>query len=179
MSSQKRSNIQSGQLLIHYYTFYLFKNFRKDIYKMPNKILLYYEILTIFYLENNCRHYRFFKLHSWRIERRPNILGIFLELCKAFDLLDQKIIISKLYRHGIRGLPLLWFQKYLCPDRFKLICYSFHWKGSSLEPLLFIVNINVLISSDEFRKLILFANVTCLLVMENTLDALKRLVSAL
>ena len=41
------------------------------------------------------------------------VASICLDLLKAFDTLDHKVLISKLEQHGIRGLPLTWFKSYL------------------------------------------------------------------
>ena len=39
--------------------------------------------------------------------------GVFLDFSKAFDTVNPKIPLSKLYHNGIRGIPHDWFRNYL------------------------------------------------------------------
>ena len=47
----------------------------------------------------------------------PVVLAL-LDLKKAFDLINHKLLINKLNAYGIRGLPLKWLSNYLT-DRFQ------------------------------------------------------------
>ena len=42
-------------------------------------------------------------------ERNQFTLGIFINLSKAFDTVDHKIVISKLKNYGVRGNNFKWF----------------------------------------------------------------------
>jgi hypothetical protein len=42
-----------------------------------------------------------------------NPSGIFLDLTKAYDVLNHKVLLSKLNSYGIRGVANLWFESYL------------------------------------------------------------------
>jgi hypothetical protein len=42
-----------------------------------------------------------------------NLIGIFLDLTKAYDVLNYKVLLSKLNSYGIRCVANLWFESYL------------------------------------------------------------------
>ena len=48
---------------------------------------------------------------------KKNSLGMFLDLTKAYDVLNHNVLLSKLNSYGIRGVANLWFESYLS-----------HWK---------------------------------------------------
>ena len=47
------------------------------------------------------------------IETKKNSRGIFLDLSKAFDIVNHDILLKKLQHYGIRGLAYIWFSSYL------------------------------------------------------------------
>ena len=50
-------------------------------------------------------------------------MGVFLDLKKAFNTVDHRILLRKLYAYRIRGNILKWFESYLT-DRSQYVAYS-------------------------------------------------------
>lgn len=112
-----------------------------------------------------------------------NALGIFLDLSKAFDLVNHDILVSKLECYGVRGRPLSWFRSYL-ENRHHLVDIKGHQsqtlklsmgvpQGSVLGPLLFIVYINDLDEFLNFGKIVMFADDTSILGLAPDIKTLQ------
>ena len=50
------------------------------------------------------------------------MIGVFLDLSKAFDAMDHKILLQKLMHCGVRGLPLEWFSSHLNDRTQQVVC---------------------------------------------------------
>ena len=74
---------------------------------------------------------------------------VFINLQKAFDTVDHKILLSKINHYGIKGIPYEWFKSYLTNrqqfttvnnKQSELSSIEFDIpQGSILGPLLFLI----------------------------------------
>ena len=104
------------------------------------------------------------------IDQKKKNCAVFLDLKKAFDTVNHQILLAKLEKYGIRGLPLQLLESYLnnrlqfrvvnnTKSKFNCVTCGIQ-QGSTLGPLLFLLYIN------DMRNLIsnfdtkLFANDT-------------------
>ena len=96
--------------------------------------------------------------------------GIFIDLQKAFDTVNHKILLSKLEHYGVRGCALEWFGSYLS-DRKQYVYVNGSNsnllsvtcgvpQGSVLGPLLFLIYINYLPNASKKLNFYLFADDT-------------------
>ena len=116
-------------------------------------------------------------------------MELFLDLLKAFDTLEHKVLLDKMYRYGIRGNSLNWFKSYLENRKIRVKCqvassgkleYSDYQvvnngtpQGSCLGPLIFLIFTNDLHQHLNHCDSILFADDTTLYKTHRNLNYLK------
>ena len=114
--------------------------------------------------------------------------AMFLDLSKAFDTVDHKILLRKLDLYGLRGLCNEWFEDYLknrtlvtkistinnrnVKSEVFNITYGTA-QGSCLGPLLFIIFCNDIQLLPTYSKIILFTDDTTLLYSHKNIKFLK------
>ena len=124
------------------------------------------------------------KIHKL-IDKNKKILMVFIDLAKAFDSLNRKMLLKKLKHMGINRASLNWFTSYLT-DREQVVSVnstlserqSINYgviQGSTLGPLLFLIYINNLgkINLDK-GEMYLYADDTALIFEGDTWDEVYR-----
>ena len=116
-------------------------------------------------------------------------LSLFLDLSKAFDSLEHRVLLKKFERYGLRGKVNEWFASYLQNRRMRVKCtisstgkleYSDYQsvnygtlQGSCLGPLIFIIFTNDLHEQLMNTASLLFADDTTLYMTHRNLRYLK------
>ena len=105
--------------------------------------------------------------------------GVFVDLQKAFDTVDHKILPSKMNHYGIKGFPYKWFKSYLINrqqfttvnnKQSELSSIEFGVSQSSiLGSLLFLIYINDLTKAIIFLSVHHFADHTNILYVSSSL----------
>ena len=104
------------------------------------------------------------------LNKKKHSIGVFIDLRKAFDTVDHRLLCKKLEFYGIRGIAQDWITSYLS-NRTQHVSYDGHAsdnleitcgvpQGSILGPRLFILYVNDMCNVSKLLKFILFADDT-------------------
>ena len=113
--------------------------------------------------------------------------GIFIDLQKAFDTVNHRILLSKMEHYGIRGCALEWIKSYLSNRKQYVSVNGSNSnllpitcgvpQGSVLGPLLFLIYINDLPNASKKLTFYLFADDTNIYYESKDLSDLIRIVN--
>ena len=114
------------------------------------------------------------------LDSKKHVIGLFLDLKKAFDTVDYNILIKKLEHYGIRGNCLNLMKSYL-ENRNQLVKLNSHKssvlpitcgvpQGSILGPLLFLIYINDLPNALQYTKPMMYADDTNIFYSGTNID---------
>lgn len=113
--------------------------------------------------------------------------SIFIDLQKAFDTVDHHILLAKLNKYGLRGLPAQLIENYLSGRKQVTVVNGLHSnlenvkcgvpQGSILGPLFFSLYINDLPNISSF-KVRLFADDACLIYKNKNIFQLEQNVNS-
>ena len=116
------------------------------------------------------------------LDKKKILIGLFLDLSKAFDTLDHSILFHKLENYGIRGILLDLLRNYLTNRKqFVVVNGNESYlsdvgcgvpQGSILGPLLFLIYMNDICASSQKLEFILYADDTSVFLSDNNIDNL-------
>ncbi len=115
-------------------------------------------------------------------------IGIFLDLSKAFDTINHRILIQKLEHYDIRGVAQLWFQNYLT-NRKQIVKYNQVRskemliqtgvpQGSILGPILFLLYMNDIENCSKLLSFVLFADDTNIFYSNKCIKTINKIMQA-
>ena len=115
------------------------------------------------------------------------VLGVFLDFSKAFDTVDHRILLNKMYKYDVRGIAAKWMENYLS-DRQQFVLFKNVKsgyanitcgvsQGSIMGPLLFVLCVNDIANVSKLLFPILFADDTNVFLSGKYIDQMTNIMN--
>ena len=122
------------------------------------------------------------------LTNKHNVGSVFMDLSKAFDVIDHSIIETKLEHYGFRGIFLDFLMNFIKERKYFVSVNGLKSEintvnigvpqGSTLGPLLFLLYINDMKNCSKILKFIQFADDTTILYSHSNIAQLKTILEA-
>ena len=116
----------------------------------------------------------------YSFDERKIVIGVFLDLSKVFDTLNQSILLNKLKHYGVRDKELSWFKSYFKDKKQRVKYKGFQSdvlnngigvaQGSILGPVMYIIYMNDIVKCSNVLNFTLYADDTCVCISDENLN---------
>ena len=141
---------------------YLMTNYR-PVSLLSAISMLFEKVVYAYFQINKLFYFELIDKVLQNIDDKNATFAIYMDLSKAFDTLNHRILINKLSHYGIHGNELAWFSSYLCNRIQYVEIESLQTgvpQGSILGPLLYLICMNEAPSISPLLEFILYADDT-------------------
>ena len=162
------------------------RHVHNHLYKYLDEYNLIYEFQSGFRPKHSCETALLRTINTWlkAIDESKIVGAIFLDLQKAFDVVNHEILLDKLSLYGMSQVTLRWFRSYLYNRKQKVTANGYYSdfkniisgvpQGSILGPLLFILFINDIFMHENVNCSDLYADDSTMYAIGSTVSEVEK-----